>query len=539
MSAMPSPGLEMEGFVAVAVHPVAPLVVEDGGDLARVVAAAALAVEVDRGSVPEGVAGEVDVHVGRELLAEPGIAWQLSPGLRDQVGELEVAGARGVGVAEGRPGRHGAVGAPAHAEVEVPRRRLVDGSAVVAHAHVPALEGARDVAGRAHGQVAAEVGEEAAARRGEVRVRERPARLLDAVRRHPVVGDGLHAALHPADALVLVLVLEREQLARVRVDERLPGAEVARVLRAQYPDETVVVSGVLSARQRFEVARRQRDVREGRLPPVLRGRLLHVALEHRARGVLADRRTAGGAHGAPLVRAEEHQVAVVHDRRQVAVAHRHALEHAGRHDLDEAAAVVDGHVARLLQLACVHAQGGATALDVAAERLPGRLLPTSRVGRPPDAQGVPVRRVAVAGAGEERLNRVQRRPASAAHVEVRGLAGGAEVGEGVRQPLPQRGGLLVDPLDAVRDVEGRMAEFLLRQGRRPVGSHGRNGRSRQDGGSQQGARDADATDLGHGSPSERGRTTGRIRRGGRRESSTRATRRCRFFCPAVLVRSTV
>src|SRR5690606_10591920 len=41
----------------VVVHAVAPLVVEDGGDLPGVGTAAALAVEIDRRAVPEGIAG--------------------------------------------------------------------------------------------------------------------------------------------------------------------------------------------------------------------------------------------------------------------------------------------------------------------------------------------------------------------------------------------------------------------------------------------------------------------------------------------------
>src|SRR5262249_17256355 len=70
----------------VVVEAVAPLVVEDARDLARVPAAAAGAEEVDARAVPEGVARLVQVDVRGEALVEPGVRGQPAPReLRDAV----------------------------------------------------------------------------------------------------------------------------------------------------------------------------------------------------------------------------------------------------------------------------------------------------------------------------------------------------------------------------------------------------------------------------------------------------------------------
>ncbi|KXJ04418.1 hypothetical protein AC249_AIPGENE6600, partial [Exaiptasia diaphana] len=55
------------------VHAMAPLVIKHAGDLTGVGAAAAGAVEVHRRSVPERVAGAVDIHVGGQATLEPGV----------------------------------------------------------------------------------------------------------------------------------------------------------------------------------------------------------------------------------------------------------------------------------------------------------------------------------------------------------------------------------------------------------------------------------------------------------------------------------
>src|SRR5215203_5000401 len=87
------------GAARVGVHAMAPLVEEDGRDLARVGAAAARAVEVHRRAVPEGVAGVVDVHVRRQRAVEPGVARQEARGLAVNIGQVVEARTGSVGVA--------------------------------------------------------------------------------------------------------------------------------------------------------------------------------------------------------------------------------------------------------------------------------------------------------------------------------------------------------------------------------------------------------------------------------------------------------
>src|SRR5262249_28849590 len=103
----------------VGVHAVTPLVEEHGGDLTRVRAAAARAVEVHRRAVPEGVAGLVDVHVGGERAVEPGVAHEESRRFAVDVGQVIKAGAGRVRVAGAAGARSGAVGATAGAESDV------------------------------------------------------------------------------------------------------------------------------------------------------------------------------------------------------------------------------------------------------------------------------------------------------------------------------------------------------------------------------------------------------------------------------------
>src|SRR5690606_33472165 len=113
-------------------------------DLAGVRATPAGAVEVHRAggtAAPEGVALVVDVHVGRELALQPRVRGQITAThLLDAI-QLVEAAARRVGVAGRMAGRNSTVGAGAFLEIEVPgRRRLIDGAAVVVHAHVLAVE---------------------------------------------------------------------------------------------------------------------------------------------------------------------------------------------------------------------------------------------------------------------------------------------------------------------------------------------------------------------------------------------------------------
>jgi hypothetical protein len=90
-------GYRREGVVVV--QAVAPLVVEHAGELAGVETAAARPVEVDSRAVPEGVAGEVDVHVCGQLLLQPAVTGKLSARHLDDAIELVKAGTRGMGVA--------------------------------------------------------------------------------------------------------------------------------------------------------------------------------------------------------------------------------------------------------------------------------------------------------------------------------------------------------------------------------------------------------------------------------------------------------
>ena len=141
-TASPVP-LSRGGAARVGVHAVAPLVEEHGRELTRVGAAAAGAVEVHRAAVPEGVAGVVDVHVGRERAVEPGVARQEGGGLAVDVRQVVEARAGGMGVARAarRPGVVQSV------PPLVPKARLPvvcsrgDGAAGVAHPEVAAVQG--------------------------------------------------------------------------------------------------------------------------------------------------------------------------------------------------------------------------------------------------------------------------------------------------------------------------------------------------------------------------------------------------------------
>src|SRR5262249_50849512 len=148
------------GVGPVVVQPVAPLVVKDRRDLAGVPAPApGIAVEVDRGAVPESVAGLVEVHVGGELGAEPGVAGQVSARLLLDPVQLVEPRSGGMGVSDGVTGGDDAVGAGRGPEVDVAGAALVDGPAGVHHAHVLTGEGGADTARRAAREYAPRGGE--------------------------------------------------------------------------------------------------------------------------------------------------------------------------------------------------------------------------------------------------------------------------------------------------------------------------------------------------------------------------------------------
>src|SRR6185436_822129 len=161
----------------VAVQAVAILVEGYPLDLTRVVAAAAGAVEVDRRAVPVGVAGEVDVDVGGELLAQPDVAQQ--PAAADLLGAVHMVelGAGGVGVAQAADARGRAVGPGRGAEGDVADAvgGERDRAAGVADPHVLAVEHR----GHDPANVVVDAGRVGEAARGDVGERHRH-NLLDA-----------------------------------------------------------------------------------------------------------------------------------------------------------------------------------------------------------------------------------------------------------------------------------------------------------------------------------------------------------------------
>ncbi len=387
---------------AVVVHAVAPLVVEDRGNLARVATAVTLAVEVDGDSVPEGVAVVVDVHVRGQLLLEPCVRRQLAPRLLLHPVELVEAGAPGVRVA-GRPScGDRAVGAAAAAEVDVAGVRLVDRSAGVEDFDEPAREGRGDRARNAAG-IAAAVGETGSAG-GDIRPGHRPAGLLGALRAGAVVGDGEDAA----DDLVLrvlVPVLQRQDLAGLRVDERLPPSEVSGHAAFDDPDQAI--------RQRVAaVGRDELEVRS------LGAAFDLERLEERfgARGGVGrgDRRNEDGVDVPPAREAEQDEVAVVQRGRHGVSAYGDAVDDAGDVDVSQVATGKHGRPRCARDLRRVDPEG----------RLPAHVLEDSgRRGLTPlcvvggRMSGDPRDPVADSGARQQRPRKDERAPAAGSRVE--------------------------------------------------------------------------------------------------------------------------
>src|SRR4029079_15936096 len=164
-------------------------------------------------------------HVGRELGLQPGVVGQVALGLLDEAVELVEARARGVGVAGGVAGGHGAVGARADAEVEVGGGRLIYGAAGVGDAHAASGQ-VRVAAAAAAAQRAAGGTEHGVCADGDVGEGQGLGGLLGALGPAAVVAHRERAA-HDAAGGVLVLVLEGEEVAAGRVDQRLPAAQVA------------------------------------------------------------------------------------------------------------------------------------------------------------------------------------------------------------------------------------------------------------------------------------------------------------------------
>src|SRR6266571_1261790 len=229
----------------VLVQAVSPLVVEDSVDLARVPAPAARAEEVDGGAVPVGVAGVVEVHVGREPALQPGVGREPAPGhLRDLV-DFVVGGAGGRGVAGRIPGRGAVVLAVEAPQVQAPGARAgADGAAGVHDVDVLAGEGGGDGPARVveHARAVGEI-----VGGGETRVHEgrRPSALHPPARgdgrADPSAREWIDAALDLA-LLVLVDVLESDDLPAVGVDHHLPARLFGRPLEDEGPDQPVAVA---------------------------------------------------------------------------------------------------------------------------------------------------------------------------------------------------------------------------------------------------------------------------------------------------------
>ena len=225
------------GAAGVVVHAVAPLVQEHGGDLAGVraeeAAVGARAEEVDGAAVPVGVADVVDVHVGGDRAAQPGIARQETRRLAVDVRQVEEAGARRVRVARAAQTRRRAVGPAAGPEGEVPvgAVRERDRAALVAHPEVLAVQRG--------GRRAAAVGVVAVG----VRDLGGPVRDVGEGQGDDDLGVGVGRRIDAARHLrVAGQVEDLEQRAGVGVRDGLVGGRVLRQPEDELPDQPVRVA---------------------------------------------------------------------------------------------------------------------------------------------------------------------------------------------------------------------------------------------------------------------------------------------------------
>ena len=324
----------------VGVHAVAPFVIEDTGDLTGVRTATAGAVEIHRGAVPERVAVLVDVHVGGQLLGQPGVRRQLAPAhLLDAI-ELVEARAGGVGVAGSAEAWGHAIGAAGGAEIEAVGLGQAARAAVVAHAHeLPRQAGAHAAAGR---EVAAGIRRDGAAGGRDVEEGHRPSGLLDAVGHDAVVGHRQDAAF---DLGVLVLILVGQHSAVVGVDQDLPIPLVTVHLNVDGPRQLVAIPST-EVVLREGLAGGHGYVDELGLAPLTgHGERVPMILGD-PNGLLGGQpgalQVGIGIEVAPLMGAHQRQVTLADDRGDVAVAHRDTTDLAGDPDLNQVAAVVRG-----------------------------------------------------------------------------------------------------------------------------------------------------------------------------------------------------
>ncbi len=429
------------GVGAIVVEAVAPLVVEDGGDLAGVPAPVARPIEVDAGAVPEGVAGGVDVHVRHQLVVHPrlrGVVFrqEVAPPL-DLAVQLVEPGSGGVRVSRGVARRHRAVVAAARAEVEIGAdRRLVGGAAPVGHPYVgaaqvgPRLAPDRHHAGAVGGQVRAE----------HVCERHRKVGLLDAVGSLAVVADRIDPARDLAR--VLVDVAEREKLTGLRVDQTLPRAVVAACGRPNRPSQPVSravsdrdLARVIPFFERNDFEPRRAGDRQRRSAGVS----LHT-LHRRLSGKDRHRRDRSGS---PVLRAHQDDLSRVERHLEPAVADRDAVDEPWRMKLDDPPAVEHAD-ARLTDLI-----GKDTELRLELRHVA--------------EHGDPCRLLRHAARGDQRATHDEQAPAAAPDVVIPGLP--AERGEIRARLRGQSGRQLRDRPSLLANVEIRMSVGLRRERR--------------------------------------------------------------------------
>ena len=429
-------------------------------------------------TVPVQLALQVcdDVHVGDQLLARPGAArvggGQVAARLLGDAVQLVVAGTARLRVAGRVPRRDDAVGGArrrAGAELDAGGARLVDRPAGVLDLDEEAVQRGRDRA-RDAAEVPADVRVLLDAVDRVVHERERPARLLDAVGRALVVGNGIHAAGDLAVG-ILVAVLEGEEGAVGGVDESFPGADVVADLHEHGPGQSVG----------DRAAARHGDELEVRIAELARhGERADVRGDGGARGVRRHVRDRRDADVAPLRQAEEDEVAVLDRGADRVVPDRDAVDDAREVDEDQSAPVVDPDSRRRRELGHVDPEVAFVGFEIGLQRAPDLRLEggvaVRRSGRGPGET------VSDAAAGDERPAQDERGDAPRARVEEDRAVGHAEGRQrGAKALRLARVGLLQGLRD-LGNIEIGMTELSLTDGAR-LGNHlgvGRQGRSGTD-----------------------------------------------------------